>query len=222
MNTMDTMDLHKTAFTTYANEKEENLYIAILAGLSFHRLRCMIIDEFEEELRVLLKEQKWSAIDDEHFTKDHTWSNGYWAKFRKSNWPERIYVGIEPSRDFSIHNFGVIANIKQVQFDKLQFNRNEFSARLKEIIGDGPTSDHCVWKSKLSVDYAYLNSAEGLMALSKFRRKKRHSIILLARSMLLVMLSIRSSQKWLPENSPTLWRSADHQPSSPTNYRNNR
>lgn len=170
---MNTMNLYQNEFKEYANKNKDNLYIAILSGLSFHGLRCMIIDEFEAELRGILEEQKWSVIDEEHFTKDHTWSKGYWAKFRKSNWPERIYVGIEPSRDFSSHNFGIIANIKQVQFDKLQFNRNEFSARLKEIIGDGLTSDHCVWKSKLSVDYADLNSAEGLMALSKFRREEK-------------------------------------------------
>jgi hypothetical protein len=169
---MNTMSLHQKQFTEYAIQNEENLYIAILAGLSFHDLRRMIIDGFEAKLRGLLEEQKWSVIDDKHFTNEHTWSKGYWAKFRKSNWPERIYVGIEPNAHFSYHNYGVIANIKEVQFDKLQFNRNELSARLKEIIGNGLTSDHCVWKSTLSVDYADLNSAEGLMALSESRREK--------------------------------------------------
>jgi hypothetical protein len=170
MNTMNTMDLHKKEFTAYANKNEDNLYIAILAGLSFHDLRCMIIDEFEAELRVLLKEQKWSVIDDEYFKKEHTWSKGYWAKFRKSNWPERIYVGIEPNAHFSHHDYGVIANENEVTFDKEQFNRSDLIQHLKSILGSGRTDNHCVWESELKGDYANLNSAEGLMALSHFRR----------------------------------------------------
>lgn len=169
---MNTMNLYQNEFTEYANKNEQNLYIAILAGLSFPKLRCMIIDEFEAELRGLLEEQKWSVIDDKYFTKEHTWSKGYWAKFRKSNWPERIYVGIEPNANFSHHDFGVIANENEVKFDKEKFNRNDLIQHLKSILGNGLSGNHCVWERKLEVDYANLDSAEGLIALSKFRREK--------------------------------------------------
>lgn len=154
------MNLYQKEIIEHAKKSEQNMRVAILAGLSFKELRSMLIDEFAMELILYLEEKGWSDCDVIY------WKNEKWAKFRKNNWPLHVYVGIGPDKNFSITEFCVIAHDKEVDNN----TRVNISNILKIDIGNGSFDAYCAWRSKLNTNYSNLNSVEGLMAISKFNR----------------------------------------------------
>lgn len=152
------MNLYQKEVIEHAKKSEQNMRVAILAGLSFQELRSMLIDEFAMKLRIYLEEKGWSECDVAN------WKNGGWVKFRKNNWPLRVYVGIGPDKNFSITEFCVIADGKEVDNQ----TRTNISNILKKDIGNGPFDAFAAWRGKLDTNYSNLNSIEGLIAISKF------------------------------------------------------
>lgn len=158
------MNLYTNEIIEHAQKDEKNMRIAILAGLAFADLRKKIIDEFANEVKSTLKNIGWSECD------VTDWKNSGWAKFRKGDWPANMYVGVCPEGDFKRTILGVIAHDKFVKDE----TRLEVFNVLKSNKRYGSSGNYCAWWSYLNekdASYANLNSAEGLINISKFNRQ---------------------------------------------------
>lgn len=152
--------MYTKEFISHARINEQNMRVAILGGLAFHDLRRELINEFAVDLKNTLEEKEWSDCE------VSGWQNVGWVKLRKDNWLPHVYVGICPSTDFAKHELGAIAYNKEVDNQ----TRINISNRLKNEIGNSPLDPYCAWRKRFGTNYENLNSEDGLMALSEYKR----------------------------------------------------
>lgn len=152
------MNLQQDEFLKHALLNEQNLKIAILAGIAFGDLRRMLIESFAKKLKTKLIESGWDEIDVEKLKSQD------WARFRKKSWGQKVDVCFGATNNFSRHYLGVIA-----QKDKFD---DEFRARLSRQItnnfGQGEFNNFTPWQQQIVAEYANLNSLDGLFNISDY------------------------------------------------------
>lgn len=152
------MNLQQDEFLKHALLNEQNLKIAILAGIAFGDLRRMLIESFAKKLKTTLGESGWDEIDVEKLKSQH------WARFRKTSWGKKVDVCFGASNNFSRHYLGVIA--EKDKFDD-EF-RASLSRQITNNLGKGECNNFTPWQQQIFSEYANLNTLDGLFNISDY------------------------------------------------------
>lgn len=156
--------MYQKVIIEHAKKSQQNMRVAILAGLTLEKLRAELIGDFSIAMKKALENEKWENINIERWQSDPTGKfTGMW--FRQNSWPENIYIKIEArDRGMCEYIYGVTIRNEHVDKPVYENKRKDIGTCLDEI-KLGIRSKSWPWYQQIEAPYNCFDNEVGMLAL---------------------------------------------------------